>query len=393
MAQNRLVRNLLILCAPVFALLSIITPWRKNAVVFVTTPQNGLTGNFYALLHYALTQTKHKVIVLDSAQCTDDVHWGPNPPTIIQPGGFAEILLRLRHNKYVITHGHKMLRKHFALIQGVKIYNVWHGIPIKGMGNLDEKFDRSDRRQLRSESARLSAFFVSSEMERSFIAGCFLLPLKNIIITGMPRMDWMTCTVDALPHSLQQQSRQLDAELSEQKLVLYAPTFRDYDRNALGFDRDTLMQFARALSQHNAVLGIRPHPRDAKLYQQIMHGVDNVIDCSSIHYQEAAVLLRKADVLISDYSSIWIDYLVTGKAVVGYLWDAEQYSSARGSMVNLDAVFPGPIIPDAENLIAACSDGTLFKPSQSRLSMSKKIFYRHAASGNCARVWAHIESH
>lgn len=393
MARNRIVRNLLILCAPVFALLSLIVPWRKNAVVFVTTTQNGLTGNFYALLHYALTQTKHKVILLDSARCTDEVQWGANAPTIIQPGGFAEILLRLRHNKYVITHGHKMLRNHFALIRGVKIYNVWHGIPIKGMGNLDEKFDRDDQRQLRSESARLSAFFVSSEMERSFIAGCFLLPLKNIIITGMPRVDWMSCPVDELPHSLQQQTRKLDAEIGERKLVLYAPTFRDYDRNALGFDRDTLMQFTQALSQHNAVLGIRPHPRDAKLYQQVTHGIDNVIDCSSLHYQEAAVLLRKADALVSDYSSIWIDYLVTGNAVVSYLWDAEQYSAARGSMVNLEAVFPGPVIHDAANLIAACSNGTLFRANQSRLSMSKKLFYRHPASGNCARVWSHIESH
>lgn len=62
-------------------------------------------------------------------------------------------------------------------------------------------------------------------------------------------------------------------------------------------------------------------------------------------------LLAHADVLLTDHSSVWIDFLLTGRPIVFTIADLEEYRSTRGFyFTDIEALLPGPIVEDLAGL-------------------------------------------
>lgn len=376
------------LLAPLVGLLALCWPRDRKAVALLFTPNQGMEGNMAAVAHEILANGQEfKLFLLDHRGNNIEESarkWGA---TYIAGGSFAEFVLRLRCRRYIISHSHKPLRGLYALIGGTVVINVWHGIPIKGMGNLDAHFRRRKLRTLFRRNRRLSAFTVSSELERALIAGCFFIDASRIAMTGMPRLDWLLKPTDDLPPYLAEDEVRLDALLRGRRLVLYAPTFRDYDRKAIGFTEAAFRELGKLLEQHGAVLGVRPHPRDAALFDSLLTGVSFAVDLSSQAFPESTVLMRRADVLISDYSSIWIEFLLLNRPVIAWTWDREKYANRRGLMMELDSVFPGVVAETSEELFDAVKDA-LGRPHgfTSHDTNIARLFHRYQDGKNTSRV-------
>jgi CDP-glycerol glycerophosphotransferase len=61
-----------------------------------------------------------------------------------------------------------------------------------------------------------------------------------------------------------------------------------------------------------------------------------------------------ADVLVTDYSSVMFDFANTGKPMVFFTYDYEDYvRDERGTYVDLPDVAPGPLVEDTAGLVAA----------------------------------------
>lgn len=378
------------LLAPVVGLVALFWPRDREAVALLFTPNQGMEGNMAAMAHEIRAGGgETKLFLLDHRgrdirEAAD--RWGG---TYVRGGSLAEFLLRMRCRRYIISHSHKPLRGLYAFVGGNVVINVWHGIPIKGMGNLDAHFRRRRLGTLFFRNRRLSAFTVSSELERALIAGCFFIDASRIAITGMPRLDWLLRPTDELPAYLADDERRLDALLGGRRLVLYAPTFRDYDRNAIGFTRDRFAQLGALLEQRGAVLGVRPHPRDAALFDALLDGSPFAVDLSSRAFPEPTTLMRRAEVLISDYSSIWIEFLLLNRPVVAWTWDRERYANRRGLMMDLDSVFPGAVAETPDELLDAVTDA-LDNPQRvtSRNARIANLFHRFRDGRNASRVLA-----
>jgi CDP-glycerol glycerophosphotransferase (TagB/SpsB family) len=130
------------------------------------------------------------------------------------------------------------------------------------------------------------------------------------------------------------------------KLVLYAPTWRDYDRGSVGFSEQEIRELNILLQRNNAALAVRAHPKDKALLSHFCkHGM-NVVDVGCEVVKDPGILLKRADVLVTDYSSIWVDYLLMDKPIVGYAFDYAKYKNDRGLMFDYEAIFPGDICYD-----------------------------------------------
>jgi CDP-glycerol glycerophosphotransferase (TagB/SpsB family) len=148
---------------------------------------------------------------------------------------------------------------------------------------------------------------------------------------------------------LLQSQTKLKEQIDKKKLVLYAPTFRDYNRKACGFSHESIEQLKNILNQHNAVLGIRAHPRDQGLFAPFIDHL-TILDLDYQHYPELNIVMRNTDILITDYSSLWVDYLLLDRPIIGYAFDMEQYQDSRGLLFNYQNQFPGELCETNEDL-------------------------------------------
>lgn len=279
-----------------------------------------------------------------------------------------------------------------------KFINLWHGIPLKRIGYAS--LDQSNRLEaIASEHARCHAVIASSEIDRLAMAASFYpLTFHNVWVTGLPRNDVILRKETLLPDDYQKQLNKLREKLSGRRLVLFAPTFRNAQEHAYyAFNEKEKSSLYEILNRFGAVLGIREHMADkAHSYSgSLMEANAPIISLDRSEFPEIELMYRLADVLITDYSSCFIDFMLTGKPEICFAYDYDHYTKTeRGLFYNLPNVFPGPICLDALSLFKSLEETLSGKKIESTVMYLAKrsIFFSFIDDNNTARLIENITS-
>ena len=71
-------------------------------------------------------------------------------------------------------------------------------------------------------------------------------------------------------------------------------------------------------------------------------------------YPDIGDLLLVTDVLITDYSSVMFDFAPTGRPMLFFTYDLEQYrDQIRGFYFDFEAQAPGPLLATSDEVVAA----------------------------------------
>lgn len=231
------------------------------------------------------------------------------------------------------------------------VVNLWHGVAIKNIELGMRALGPQRRRVIEATAQLYDAMIASSEQDREVVARSFGVPRQAVSITGLPRYDLLDARVE-LPADLLDARARLHGLLQGRRLVLYAPTFREHGRSPL--DQMTAAEWQEldaAVGSMGAVLGLRSHPYDRAEHPR---GFANIVSLAAADFPEANLLLRDAAVLVTDYSSIWVDFLLLKRPVVGFGKDRQGYvSRERGFIYPFDEVFPGPFCETVPELASA----------------------------------------
>src|SRR3989344_4086395 len=124
------------------------------------------------------------------------------------------------------------------------------------------------------------------------------------------------------------------------KIFLYMPTWRDNTFNLLGkeakFDQKKISKF---LEDNKSILLIKHHYYDYDKYQNLP--TDNrLIFINKV--EDIYPMISWADVLLTDYSSIYFDFLLLDRPIIFTPFDMQTYGSQKGLYYDYDAVTPGP---------------------------------------------------
>ena len=349
-------------------------------------------GNIRALAHYLSQQPDTTVYLLnhrnDQPSDIADCH----TINVVQGGSWAEMRARLKSQHVVFTHAHSksLLNGRYALIHGLNLINVWHGIPLKALGNLIPGYRRDTLKKRLREGQSFHTFCVSSQLEKTFFAACYFFDASRIAVTGIPRNDLLVNNA-----AWDQRQRQIKIEIEQccagRAMLLYAPTWRDYDRQAVGLNRTDCEQLSQLMGQHNAVLAFRPHPLDNELFTSLIDGLPNLMLADAQRWEDTAVVLACTQALINDYSSIMVDYLLLQRPIIGFFWDYDVYSSKRGFLFDLPALFPGPIVKNADALqqqLAQLLSNEL-KMNETDTTLHQRmlaLFHTHQDGRACERI-------
>lgn len=217
------------------------------------------------------------------------------------------------------------------------IINLWHGVPLKKIALLDPNLKKAARIYFKKIfSENYTCILTTSHELIPLMARSFAF-LKTKSGLGTASKRW-----DVQKNDCRKILGQLFPDLPEYtKTVLYAPTFRDYGQVQLfpfkDFDQKQLEAF---LDEKNMLLFIRTHVAEQGSAAPYLG--KRIRFLGNEQAEDVTGILNIFDCLITDYSSIYIDYLLTDKPMIFLPYDRQQYLDGRGMNFDYDDVTPGP---------------------------------------------------
>lgn len=217
--------------------------------------------------------------------------------------------------------------------EGSKWIQLWHGLPLKKMmfdSPETEAIKKNERLKIAKYANILNwdYLLVDSQISADKFSSAFLFPKDKMIYAGYPRVKYLLDNVSNT--KLKQDIKKklgFSIRLMAKRIVLYAPTWRDYN-NSSNKDKNfeyllDLELLCKLLGDEYVVLFNDHHfmPSDKGAQPS------NVISTDSYETQE---LLLIADYLVTDYSSIMFDAFAIGLPTALYTNDLSKYEEVRG---------------------------------------------------------------
>lgn len=260
--------------------------------------------------------------------------------------------------------------------------NTWHGSPIKKMGTdiaADSKTFRSTRISI------VDIMNTQSYFEADIFSKCFGIPRDHFIEVGLPRND----TLANYTAEEQEQIRRKLGLPTDKKIILYCPTFREYEKDEnLGVVLAPPMDLKKweADLGNQYVLLFRAHYEVSKIMEiQENDFVRNVTD-----YPALNDLMIASDILISDYSSIFFDYSIMDKCMIHFTYDFDKYEEKRGMYFDIRDYLSGADSEDG--VIAILKDVDTEKEIEKTVAFRNKYmnFYGEASKKTVDCIADHI---
>lgn len=209
------------------------------------------------------------------------------------------------------------------------------------------------REILKMISDNTDYLITTSKNINKYYSEAFQIDESKIKALGLPRADYYFKEHDL--NSLREKFNKKYSVDESKKIILYAPTFREDKQYNNVFEYIDLDKFNEELSE-DYVLALRLHPKIKKFYSEDISVDGEYIDCSD--YENEQELLLLADMLITDYSSIMIEFSLLNKPIIFFAYDLDNYlENERGFYLDYKNDLPGPIVYDSSQLIDVIGEG------------------------------------
>jgi CDP-glycerol glycerophosphotransferase (TagB/SpsB family) len=258
----------------------------------------------------------------------------------------------------------------FNLSGGAKIFNLWHGVGLKnvrfgaqvGSGAVLRSKPQNSFWKIRNMRRFETPDWIlatSPEMAEEFFARCFQVPLTRAPALGYPRLDV----------ALDEELRQLGGSFQNNSVIkgqgfarklLYGPTLRAEGADFLANALPDLPRLSEALRKQQSELFIKIHPKMAHRTRVDGGLPDNIVILPPDF--DIYPFLHSFDALITDYSSIFFDYIYArSNGVLLYTFDLKEYKATERDLAwDYDQATIGV---RADNFTALCeilADGRIF---------------------------------
>jgi CDP-glycerol glycerophosphotransferase len=229
---------------------------------------------------------------------------------------------------------------YFPLTKGARIVQLWHGVGFKKIGFVEKesetssKFNKLDLEHLYSGYDMVittSEFYSEEVFQKSFSADAFEVfgyPRNDALLKSPTKESMLNCDMETF--------NKVGADRRDRKIILWTPTFRDQIGSPVaGIDFRRLHDFLDREKLHLVIKAHRLSEMSTAADLPHLSFYDNTMDVYPF--------MRLADVMVTDYSSIYMDYLLLDRPVVFYCPDYDEYVTYnREFQFPYDDMTPGP---------------------------------------------------
>ncbi|MFT3984494.1 MAG: CDP-glycerol glycerophosphotransferase family protein [Lachnospiraceae bacterium] len=332
-----------------------------------------------------------------------------------------DIVEFLRKNGYEAYYYHSMHGIFYALRAGIYIFdnyskdinfwqsggavkiNLWHGSGNKRT-NHDNLFDKVRHpknawerwkafpRVLSDEKPNHYTLATSPAMCDIFVSA-FQTDKSHIIMEGYPRNDMLFSHEEScIQNLLTKQEREFydGIEYWRKKgyrVLAYIPTFRDSEKKF--FDVMEMDVFNQFLKNEQLIFITKMHPK-SKLDQEFRK-----ICCSNIIHADAEIdvysFLKMVDLLITDYSSVYTDYMLLDRPVIAFQYDRQEYcADTRECYIEQDEYMPELKAVTMEELIRGIQSILMEDRCRVRRHISRRRMFAHTDGRSSQRLFQKI---
>jgi len=289
--------------------------------------------------------------------------------------------LAFRAGVVVVTHGLRDVS--LAWTGGAFVVNLWHGVPLKTVGFDAELADRSwlVRRLHRTIADAVDLVVSPSPMALHWMVTGLGVPRERVRVLPYPRYDPLVGASTG-----DEAAADRVATLAERgPLVCYLPTFRE--RGADLADRVDFAALDRLLATRGAQLVVKPHPFETATIPDRLDRVTVLDDAGDL-----SATLGHVDVLVTDYSSVLVDFLLLDRPIVCYAPDLAEYREERGFYVDYESFVPGPVVADDDALVDAVGRALDDDPDAPRRRALRRSFLTDPGDRPSATVFEAVRA-
>ncbi len=325
MNKIKLIINLIINL--IFYTIANIIPKNQNLWIFGAWYGQKYSDNPKAFFEYIQANHSDKTKVIWIAKNKETIHQiRQNGHIALHEKSLSGIWNQMRAGKAIVCQSlHDDLFSP-AIGNSTPVIQLWHGIPLKKI--MFDAFVEKEKNSLGKFVDWLSPYnkhrndiiTATSPFTQSLLAKAFRVEPRQVLTSGFPRNDVFF--------------QNIEPQTTDQFKCIYMPTFRGGKATECdlfeqyGFDVNTIEE---QLIKHNIHLTLRMHPVNkppAKIIEQIKNSSVIKLDASDDIYET----INKYDCLITDYSSVYIDFLLSNKPIIFAPFDLEEYKKQERSL-------------------------------------------------------------
>lgn len=349
MIRNRKLKNFLINCIfPAFSVVNKIVP-KEHKSILIYCANDDLNDNSEALYKYLIENRYFQEYKIFCSLNNYRSYTSPALGKVKFISAYAGVWRYMKSGYVFYSMGKLPIKP----TEKQMVINLWHGIPCKSIGKLSHLNN--------GKEFYFSYICASSEFYRPIMAKAFGCPEENVCICGEPKTDRL--------YAVQKIE-------SKNKIVLWTPTFRQSEY--LGYndsqsssllpliddtDWEELNEVAKSI---NIKIIVKLHGAQninsftEKLYSNLEIYSDNAFHRYGYNLYD---FLAQSDALLTDYSSVYLEYLLMNRPIGFTLNDIDDYKDTRGFVFeNPLNYMPGEKIYNKSDLfqyledIAECRD-------------------------------------
>lgn len=313
----------------IFKIISFFLPVKKR-VVFFGSPRNEKLMKNTQLVYDYINCEKKLIIKL-------------------MPHGIFDIIYisyYIMTSKVLVIDDHYRYFAYIPLKKNQRLVQVWHGPGAFKCIGLD--LPNANQRE-RYTHEQYDAFISTAENNYYCFTNGFGLKREVIMPLGYPLTDLLLNNKEELENEFYK----IFPDLKDKNTIVYLPTYRRYEGlDVLDYDYEIDWEKINDfLEESNSYFIVKKHP--LLIFQNINfvpNNYDRIIEMNDVdHY----ILLAGADLLITDFSSSYFDYLMLNRPIIFYCPDTEEYLSKQGLYIKFPDEVPGEYCETCDELVEA----------------------------------------
>lgn len=284
--------------------------------------------------------------------------------------------------KYVFVCGGLTDFNEHCLNGAIQVW-LWHGMPMKHICYDQKKFDRENGNFNFKEKVRYffpyrknikpKYFLSTSSFHVPILKSAFHITEENIYEIGLPRND---CFFNNYTEQIIKNIRE---RYSNPFVILYMPTFRDdiiiKRKEAYDSFKNSFMveRFCKILNEQNIVFLYKGHFYDLQLNTFDENISDRFIKIDDSMYDNLYSVIKDVDLLMTDYSSIYFDFLLLRKPVILTPFDYDTYiTQSRPLYFDYYSTIDGVVAKNWNDVMDILEKKSYFVPGISTLEKFHK---------------------
>ena len=325
--------------------LSRVFPIKQNRIAFIAPHNGGTEDSLSKMRSYIEKKGGYETVFISTNDLKLDFSgFVPLVKSCLKAAGFFTFkATALARSKYVFLNDNFMPMASLKFSKKAVITQLWHAEGAFKKFGLSAPLTDDVREREKKGASKLTYVVCTSESVAPVYAEAFGVESEKVLPLGSPRIDSLLSEKDTA--EIRAEFDKNHPECKGKKLVLYAPTFRDSPKkDSALLDRIDVEAFNREFPDSRLLTKLHPQINSAK-------PLEGTTDVTKGH--DIGDLTLICDAVITDYSSVCMDFALLSKPCIFFAFDLDEYEVERSFYFDYKSYVPGPVAESFDEVIAA----------------------------------------